>query len=104
MPWAVSWYAQRKSLLLPETVKGFNGLSDYRTLGEPVSGLYLTPVSGNQRLFADIYKGTFREWAGLITRPPRVTGFALPFFTPLPVDGECMIFSDRDRWTPRQTP
>jgi hypothetical protein len=99
MPWAVAWYAQRKSLLLPDTVKSFNSINDYRMLGAPINGLYLTPVTGNLRLFSDIYKGAYREWALLITRPPRVEGFALPFYTALPIEGECIIFADRDRWS-----
>lgn len=102
MPWAVAWYAQRKALLLPDTVKSFNSINDYRMVGAPVSGLYLTPITGNARLFADIYKGAWKEWALLITRPPRVDGFALPYFTALPIEGECMIFSDRDRWNKRE--
>ena len=99
MPWAVAWYAGRKSVLLPESVRAFNRLNDYRILGEPVSGLYLTPLTGNLHLFADIYKGAYKEWALLITRPPKVDGFALPFYTALPIEGECIIFSDRDRWS-----
>ena len=99
MPWAVAWYAQRKSVLLPESVRAFNRLNDYRLLGEPISGLYLTPVTGNKRLFSDIYKGAYKEWAQLITRPPKVEGFALPFYTALPIEGECIIFADRDRWS-----
>lgn len=101
MPWAVAWYAQRDSLLLPETVRAFNTINDYRRIGKPVSGLYLTPITGNQRLFADIYKGAYREWALLITRPPKVDGFALPYYTALPIEGECIIFADRDRWNRR---
>jgi hypothetical protein len=99
MPWAVAWYAQRKSVLLPESVRAFNRLNDYRVLGEPLSGLYLTPITGNLRLFSDIYKGNYKEWALLITRPPKVDGFALPFYTALPIEGECIIFADRDRWS-----
>jgi len=99
MPWAVAWYANRKSVLLPESVRAFNRLNDYRVLGEPVSGLYLTPLTGNLRLFSDIYKGSYKEWALLITRPPKVDGFALPFYTALPIEGECIIFADRDRWS-----
>ncbi len=103
MPWAVAWYAQRKCVLLPESVRAFNQLNDYRVLGEPINGLYLTPVTGNQRLFADIYKGAYREWALMITRPPKVDGFALPFYTALPIEGETIIFADRDRWSkPRE--
>lgn len=99
MPWAVAWYAQRKSVLLPESVRAFNRLNDYRVLGEPLSGLYLTPITGNLHLFSDIYKGAYKEWALLITRPPKVDGFALPFYTALPIEGECIIFADRDRWS-----
>ncbi|MEI6492928.1 MAG: hypothetical protein WCO94_10300 [Verrucomicrobiota bacterium] len=102
MPWAVAWYAQRKSVLLPESVRAFNRLNDYRVLGEPVSGLYLTPITGNLHLFSDIYKGAYKEWALLITRPPKVDGFALPFYAALPIEGECIIFSDRDRWSKPQ--
>jgi len=101
MPWAVAWYAQRKCLLLPETIKQFNRISDYNVLGESVKGLYLTPVTGNRALFADIYQGPFTDWVFLITRPPDVTGFSLPVFTPMPIEGGCILFSDCDRWSRR---
>ena len=99
MPWAVAWYAHRKSILLPKSVKDFNRISDYRVLGESITGLYLTPITGNKRLFADIYKGSYTDWVFMITRPPNVQGFSLPIFTPLPIDGECILFADRDRWS-----
>ena len=99
MPWAVGWYADRKSLLLPETVKDLSQASDFRTLGVPISGLYLTPITGNSPLFSSIYKGAYKGWAPLITRPPNATGFALPAYTPLPIEGECILFADRPRWT-----
>ena len=99
MPWAVSWYAQRSSLLLPDTIRAFNRLHDYSQTAQPIRGLYLTPITGNQRLFADIYKGNYKEWALLITRPPQLKGFPLTAFTPLPIEGECIIFADRDRWS-----
>ena len=102
MPWAVAWYAQRKSLLLPQSIKDFNRISDYRALGEPVTGLYLTPITGNKRLFSDIYKGAYTDWFFMITRPPNIQGFSLPVFTPLPIDGECILFADRDRWSRRE--
>lgn len=102
MPWAVAWYANRPSILLPQTIKDFNKLSDYRVLGSAIHGIYLTPVTGNQRLFGDIYKGAYTDWVFLITRPPNIQGFPLQFFTPLPIDGECIIFADRDRWSRRE--
>ncbi|MFZ4779501.1 MAG: ArnT family glycosyltransferase [Terrimicrobiaceae bacterium] len=104
MPWAVAWYARRKSLLLPETVTSFNEIHDYGQTVQPICGLYLTPVTGNQRLFADIYKGAYKEWALLITRPPQLKGFPFSAFTPLPIEGECIIYADRDRWSAPRTP
>ena len=102
MPWAVAWYANRNSILLPKSVKDFNKISDYRVLGQSITGLYLTPITGNARLFSEIYKGPYTDWVFMITRPPNVSGFALPVFTPLPIDGECILFADRDRWSKRE--
>ena len=101
MPWAVSWYAQRQALLLPKTIKQFNRISDYRLLGKSLNGLYLTPLTGDRALFSEVYKGAYSDWISLIMRPPEVTRFSLPIFTPLPIDGECILFSDRDRWSRR---
>ncbi len=102
MPWAVAWYAQRKSLLLPESLSAFNRLHDYNQTAQRISGLYLTPVTGNQRLMDDIYKGPYKDWAQLITRPPQTKDFPFPAFMPLPIDGECIIFADRERWKQAQ--
>jgi hypothetical protein len=100
MPWAVAWYANRNSLLLPQTIKDFSKISDFRLLGESLTGIYLTPVTGNRRLFSEIYKGPYDDWVLLIERPPPdPLQFILPFFTPLPIDGECILFADRDRWS-----
>jgi hypothetical protein len=98
MPWAVAWYANRKTVLIPESPRVLARISDYRVLGGPVRGLYLTPITGNQPLVSQIYRGALREWARLITRPPEVQGFFLQTFTPLPLDGEAIIFTDSERW------
>ena len=101
MPWAVAWYANRKSLLLPETINDFSQTSDFGVLGGPISGLYLTPITGNAALFSSIYKGAYKGWTPLIMRPPNVYGFSLPAYRTLAIDGECIIFSDRARWMKR---
>lgn len=98
MPWAVAWYSQRKSLLLPESVRTFIQIHDFKQLGMDMPGLYLTPVTGNQALFSSIYKGSYKEWVYLITRPPQPKSFPLPVFMPLPVEGESIIYADRARW------
>lgn len=104
MPWAVAWYADRKTILLPDTPRTLARINDYRVLGEPVTGLYLTPLTGNQPLVSSIYKGAYQSWARLITRPPDTQGFFLKSFTPLPIEGECIIFADTERWLRRSTP
>jgi len=98
MPWAVAWYANRKSVLLPDTPNRLIRYNDYRVLGNSIAGLYLTPLTGNLPLISQIYKGGYKDWAGLITRPPQTRGFFLPAFTPLPMEGECIIFADTERW------
>ena len=103
MPWAIAWYAQRTSILLPDSVRAFNRMHDYRQTLQPIRGLYLTPVTGNQPLFSGVYKGAYREWAPLITRPPQVRGFPLTAFISLPIDGECILFADYPRWNQPRT-
>lgn len=103
MPWAVAWYAQRKSLLLPESPIVFLRISDYDILGTPIRGLYLTPITGNQPFLSDIATGRYRPWAGLIQRNPQLTGFPLRAVLPLPVDGQCVLYADYDRWSNKVT-
>lgn len=102
MPWAVAWYANRSCLLLPETVKEFNQISDFGVLGTSIVGLYLTPVSGNQD-FLSLVKGPFKDWGQVIMRTVNLNDFLLKSFTPLPVDGECILYADRDRWSTKAT-
>jgi 4-amino-4-deoxy-L-arabinose transferase-like glycosyltransferase len=102
MPWAVAWYADRKSLWLPMSVKDFLEMNDYGQLNGQIVGMYLTPVSGNRPFLSDIAKGEFREWGQFIMRTPQLRDFPLKYSTALPVDNECVFYSDRDRWTNRE--
>ncbi|MEI6321783.1 MAG: hypothetical protein WCP60_01610 [bacterium] len=100
MPWAVAWYANRKCLLLPETVKAMNEISDFNTLGSPLVGLYLTPISGHED-FVNLVKGPFKEWGPVIMRTVNLNDFLFKSFTPLPIDGESILYADSDRWARR---
>jgi hypothetical protein len=102
MPWATAWYGGRLTLLLPATIKQFIDIHDYKYLGGPVNGIYFTPVSGNRPWLTQIAKGEYREWATFIMRTAELERFPLQFFTPLPIDNECVFYSNRDRWTPRE--
>jgi hypothetical protein len=45
MPWAVAWYSDRKSLWLPAKLETLTEFYNLHTLGAPIAGIYLTPVS-----------------------------------------------------------
>jgi hypothetical protein len=98
MPWAVGWYANRRSVWLPETIKDFTELSDYSVLGAPINGLYLTPISGTENTYRDIVRGEYRDWAPVIQRTISPETFPLKWATTsLGLEGECVFFSDHDR-------
>jgi hypothetical protein len=99
MPWAVAWYADRTCIWLPDTIDTFMDLNDYRRLNAPIVGLYLTPVSGDTRFFSDIEKGEYKEWSPFILRNLNTKGFPLNAVTALPIDNECIFYSDRNRWS-----
>jgi len=100
MPWGVAWYADRKSLWLPNTINDFITLNDYNQLGGRIVGLYLTPVTGDQAFISGIQNGEYREWSPFIMRNvAALTGFPLRAVTALPINGECVFYSDRDRWS-----
>jgi Dolichyl-phosphate-mannose-protein mannosyltransferase len=97
MPWAVAWYADRRSVWLPDTMQRFTELNDYGILGAPVNGLYLTPVSGSDNKLRDIIKGEYKDWAPLILRNVDMQKFPLKWATLLGIESECVFFSDHDR-------
>jgi hypothetical protein len=99
MPWAVAWYADRKSLWLPMTLRDWHDLNDYNRLQGRVVGLYLTPITGNLGFVSGIMKGEYKDWAPFITRNVNLKDFPLKAVTGLPIEGECVYYSDRDRWT-----
>ena len=103
MPWAVAWYADRKSLWLPSTVNDFIAFHDYNRLGGKLVGLYLTPITGNERFISNIVKGEYKEWAPFIMRNVSSKDFPLRAVTALPIDNECIYYSDTDRWSPRRS-
>ena len=99
MPWAIAWYADRRSVWVPETIKEMIELSDYRVLGGPINGLYLTPISGASNTLRDVVKGEYKDWAPFIERTVNLQKSPLPLKWPtlLGLDNECVFFSDHDR-------
>ena len=96
MPWAVAWYAARRSLWVPDSIKTFTDLSDYKVLGAPVNNLYLTGISGSQNKLGDIVRGEYQEWAPLIQRTSSIEKLPFKWGTVLG-EVDCIFLSDRDR-------
>ena len=70
-------------------------------LGAPLVGLYLTPVSGDAPFGSEIINGEYKGWApfilGMASFLPK--NFPLRAATRLPLNKECIFYSDRDRWS-----
>ena len=74
MPWAVAWYSDRKSLWLPTKLKTLTEFYDFQTLGAPIAGIYLTPVSRDLGYASQISNGEYKEWLPLILPNPKALG------------------------------
>lgn len=101
MPWAVAWYADRKSLWLPTTIEDFVKVNDFNELGSPLVGLYLTPISGDSAFRREIVNGEYKDWAPFILGMVNLKNFPLHAVTTLPINRECIYYSDRNRWSER---
>ncbi len=66
MPWAVAWYAERKSLWIPLKLQEFMATSDNGLLSGPLAGLFLSPISRNQPFLSALYKGDYQDYQSLI--------------------------------------
>ena len=97
MPWAVAWYADRRAVWLPDTVRSYTEMSDYNLLGGRINAIYLTPISGGQNTLQDILKGECKDWATVILRSVDLQKFPLKWATLLGLENECAFFSDHDR-------
>jgi len=99
MPWAMAWYADRKSLWLPSHRKDFYEYHDYESLGAPIVGLYLTPVSRDANFLSDIVFGEYRDWASIILGLPQgLNDFPLKSTVGL-MNNQCLLLMDRNRWS-----
>lgn len=92
MPWATAWYGDQLSLYLPANVDDFFLFHD---TVQPVSGLYLTPLTRSLPYHSMLVRGPYASW-----RP--IMEFNLPGGFPLtsgfPLrNGEQVLLMDRNR-------
>jgi hypothetical protein len=99
MPWAVAWYADRTSVWLPARMKTFNDYYDLQTLGNPIGGMYLTPISRDLGLALLTQDADYKDWLPLLLPDKNAFGtFPLQSFVGIAGD-QCFFFSDRPRWS-----
>ncbi len=102
MPWAVAWYADRRSLWVPASIPDYLSLDDWGVLKGRIVGLYLTPISGNAEFLTQLKKGEWAEWSPFIERNANLKNFPLKAVTPLDREKMLVFYADRDRWTVRE--
>jgi hypothetical protein len=99
MPSAMAWYADRKSLWLPLSRKDFYEYHDHESLGGPIVGLYLTPISRDSSFLSDIVSGEYKDWASIVLGLPQgVSDFPLKSTVGL-MNNQCLLLMDRARWS-----
>jgi hypothetical protein len=96
MPWAVAWYADRRSLWLPYEPQDLVELSDYQKLGGPVAGLYFSPISGTENTLGDLISGEYRHWTGYIVRTVDLAKSPYPLRVPMGMP-DCVLYTDKNR-------
>jgi MFS family permease len=98
MPWAIAWYSDRKSLLLPWDRKRFYEYHDLESLGGPIVGLYLTPITLDARFSSEMGLGEYKDWATILLGLPHgLDEFPLQSKVGL-ADNRCVLLMDRERW------
>jgi hypothetical protein len=99
MPWAVAWYADRRSIWFPYEPRDLIDMSDYKRLGAPVAALYFTPISGTSNTLGDLIDGEYRNWTPYIVRTIDPSKTPYPYKVAMGMSG-CVLFMDRDRRLP----
>ncbi|RYD67669.1 MAG: hypothetical protein EOP83_02360 [Verrucomicrobiaceae bacterium] len=110
-PWAVAWYADRVSLWLPNSKRGFEKFETIAADSQtPLTGILISPVSNQLGSIAEIYRQyqdftslvidgrTYATTSGFRTfdKDPKLESIAKRYPYPLPLFGVDMIFySDR---------
>ncbi len=100
IPWAVAWYGERQCLWLTlDLQNGFFHVSDYE---KPISAIYLTPVTMNERFLTQFAHNSDYSWGGFVLeyglrKKPLPSSFplrkALPNWMP-----DQFILTDYERW------
>jgi hypothetical protein len=100
MPWAVAWYADRRSLWMPVEQKYILDRDYYADLGAPVSALFFTPISGTQNTVGDLSTGEYKFWNHYILRNVDLAQSPFPYKAIMGTP-DCVLYMDTDRRKPQ---
>lgn len=104
MPWGVAFYADRRSLWIPNKLRDLLGLSDQGKLDGPLAGLFLTPISRNTSFIASLYRGEYQEYNQLIFGSVNVPYFPFQEAVQMTGDLNYTFYSDSRRWDKKRAP
>jgi hypothetical protein len=99
MPWAVAWYGDRKCILLTQDAqKSFYSIYDDQ---QPISALYLTPLTTNGKFLEDVLRAPDGDWYKLavevMTKNNLPPGFPLKDARSSYLPDQ-LLLCDRARW------
>jgi hypothetical protein len=98
MPWAVAWYADRGGVYLPVSLDTLTEYYNLQSLGAPIAGIYLTPVSRDLTYLSNLSEGEYKEMLPLLLPVPKaLDNFPLRYVVGI-AENRCLFFSDRPRW------
>ncbi len=100
MPWAVAWYGNRYCLWLPSG--GFEEFYEVNDFTKTIQGLYLTPLTLDNRLYSELLVGDNRAWGNFVLEVMGAAeipqGFPLKFAPQgFLIEGN-LFLTDRKRW------
>ncbi|MGZ8898946.1 MAG: hypothetical protein ACXW3Z_02535 [Limisphaerales bacterium] len=103
MPWAVAWYGNRQCIWTTLDV-GENARDDFYRINDEykaLHGLYLTPITTNQRFLTEMRQGREGSWAkfylDVAVMKNLPTGFPMKMAPPGMLPDQ-LFLSDRIRW------
>ena len=108
MPWAVAWYARRQSVWITLNVRNAKTGEDFyavNDLKKPVNGLYLTPLTLDQKFSSQMLTAQGNGWGRFVIEAVANTnipaGFPLKQAPSGYLQNGKIFLTDWPRWKPR---
>lgn len=98
MPWAVSWYADRKSIWIPVKKSSMAKIKESGAIPESIVGLFMSPMTRNLPLVSEMDGSAYRDWIGLILgEKAAIDTIDFPFYHTVQLGRFYTLYTDRVR-------